>query len=601
MTATRAIAQLKAGTGGGIVLVDAAPPIPGTRFWAGLRHPPVRTALEAVLRVVLAGSTYDRVVVGTHVTRHVPSWKVSASTPVGTQPLLWLAKGELPRAPRSPAPAPGPFKSFDPARLETLQERVLRPELYRSKSCWVQLDALLQLMSEDRGGRTAWVVDGAWFVPPQAPTVIPELRQRIEEALKRPLRSDLVLLFPEGAGAGARLLAEEGLDHGGLRLELPPASPRSLVTLCPSAAPWSGVLAGEPAAAPPIKLLPECRFATGPVGPRRPSDPALVDLEFWSAIDLDGLERELREQVLGQDAVVGTLLTSLRSRRDSCRKALARGLAPQRCRDARFLPPIMGLFGAAGMGKTHIARIVCDALFGDKGHFEIIDMTDKELEGQTVGSSAKYQGGTSPTALMRYASRTGGLGVVFFDEINKASAPNGRSTLAEAWGKGLEIFQDRRFRPTNPALAPGDGFFYLANTVFLLAGNVCPPGQAVPESFRSLRDFGAPFSQRLGDRLWFAPLAEDQFDTTATAVLRLRALEIARLWYPQELSGLGKRLGQANVSEVLRQDLVSTFRARIEGETPSFRGMRKCAELLDEPIEQSLVRWLEAPNTELVL
>jgi hypothetical protein len=592
-----ALTTMKEGRGGAVLLVDAVPAKPGQQFWLGFRHEPVPTAFEAVLRGVLAGTTYDRVVVATHERRDLPPWKLSASTTIGTGPLVWTVEASAPAAAPA-APTPGVFTTFNPNTLETLQERVLRPELYRGKSPWMQLDALLRLMQDEPANqRVCWVVDGRWFVPPNAPEAGAQLRQRIESRLAQGRGLDLVLVFPEGAEEGNQLLSDAGLLASDLHLKLE----GERVALRPAEQPWRGLLEGAGQASL-LTLLRSARLSTRPVGPRRPRHTQYVDLEFWASSPVERLEQVLRAQVIGQDQVVADIVASFTRQRSQCRRALQRGIPPQRCTSPKYLPPVIGLFGAAGMGKSHISSLVAQALFGDPAHIEELDLTDKELGPMTVGSEVKYQGGENKTQLINYCERTGGLGIVVFDEIAGISTSTARPTLADAWSKGREILQHRRFRPTNPHFEPAGQFFHVKNTVFFLAGNISAPGEDVPSGFRCLDDLGPALAQRIGEKLWFNPLPEHHFEEAALACVRLQAAEIGSTEWtehaqlPQFLAAAANALVTGPAMAVV----LAEFKKRSASVPPSHRVMRESVGSFSERLQDIVDAWFAAPEQTLV-
>ena len=75
-------------------------------------------------------------------------------------------------------------------------------------------------------------------------------------------------------------------------------------------------------------------------------------------IDADDLARRIKARVIGQDDAVGAIAAQLRRR-----------IAAQR-KDKPLA--VFCLAGAAGVGKTHLAKVLAEEMYGDRGHLAFL-------------------------------------------------------------------------------------------------------------------------------------------------------------------------------------------------------------------------------------
>lgn len=128
-----------------------------------------------------------------------------------------------------------------------------------------------------------------------------------------------------------------------------------------------------------------------------------------TARSLLNLERRLRERVLGQDAAV---------------KAVARSVMTARAGLSVPDRPI-GVFlflGPTGVGKTELAKALCDQLFGDEKRlirFDMSEYAEAHAAAKLIGAPPGYVG-YEQEGLLISAVRTYPHCVVLFDEVEKA-------------------------------------------------------------------------------------------------------------------------------------------------------------------------------------
>jgi hypothetical protein len=597
------------GSGGARLLVLGEPD-DNNPYWAGLRLPPVATLLEAVLRCLLA-APYQRIVVlsGFGRQQQLPKeWQLGAGLFVGTEAAIWVARG----AAKEAAPAAKATDTWVLPLSELGQPTVLDQQrlLWRSGGSDFQermkrfgrLTADEVRQAHEGRGRTALLVDGGFFHPAPGEwralllpgQLSPANADAAERAVELPpaLTDSMVdfILFSEQTvdeqlvSKGGHLLGAlysrsggEAADDDALpRLDLG----RGFRTLHArrQRVPFpSGLLAV--AASPQdglYKVLRRARVELRPSVAVRPEHPDRVDLEFWANFDLGRLRLLFDEEVIGQAAAKLQILTVLEDLTKRCRSLWdSNPQAVKTAKDSRYLPPVIGLFGAAGMGKTTFCKVLSRGLFGDVNFYQQIDMGGKDLGGQTIGIAPSGAGYDSRSPLIQYAERTGGLGLVSIDEFTRAQLLN--QALADALGPLLQILQDRSFVPANPAFVPPAGQFPLTNTVFAFAGNVAPSAASCPPGFTSLDTLGPAFSTRVTLPIFFEGLQMADFAHATEVSLRIGAREHAADFAPEQV----ELAGAATVTEALREAMLNRFLQAVGDGPPSLRTLRQLVDRVD--------------------
>jgi ATP-dependent Clp protease ATP-binding subunit ClpC len=121
------------------------------------------------------------------------------------------------------------------------------------------------------------------------------------------------------------------------------------------------------------------------------------------------LEKELREQLVGQDFATEVVAKALRRSRADLKDP------------KRPIGSFMFL-GPTGVGKTHLAKILAERIFGDQDSLVQIDMSEymeKHAVSRMIGSPPGYVGYEEGGQLTE-AIRRKPYAVILFDEIEKA-------------------------------------------------------------------------------------------------------------------------------------------------------------------------------------
>jgi ATP-dependent Clp protease ATP-binding subunit ClpC len=124
---------------------------------------------------------------------------------------------------------------------------------------------------------------------------------------------------------------------------------------------------------------------------------------------LRGIASEISRRIIGQPEAVGKVAATFIQRRQ--------GLGS----DHRHLGSFL-FAGPSGVGKTELARVAADVLFGKRGSLLVIDLGEYNQSGSVnrlIGSPAGYVGSDKDGFLVDWL-HTNGVGVILFDEIDKA-------------------------------------------------------------------------------------------------------------------------------------------------------------------------------------
>lgn len=226
--------------------------------------------------------------------------------------------------------------------------------------------------------------------------------------------------------------------------------------------------------------------------------------------DLDNIENQLNSQVLGQDAVIETLVDMIAT------------LAADLSRGDRPLASLM-LIGPTGVGKTETAKALARLIYSDVARLVRIDMSElssPSAVGRLIGDA------THPEGVLTSAVRAQPFSLVLLDEFEKAH-PSVFDLLLQVLGEGR--LTDGRGRLAD-----------FRNSIVLMTSNLgvdsfrpVPLGLANTQSqqrYRShferhLRDFLRPeMFNRIDRILTYQPLAQE----TVRRIAKLRLDELRR-------------------------------------------------------------------------
>ena len=230
-----------------------------------------------------------------------------------------------------------------------------------------------------------------------------------------------------------------------------------------------------------------------------------------TAIDADELAAKLRAKVVGQDHVIDQVARTLR------RRFLAR-------RPNKPLA-VFCFAGPPGVGKTHLAKVLAETLYGEPRHLHFIDMSQNSPS-SLFGSPKGYMGSDS------YGQVTAALGavpnsVMLLDEFEKADAEVHKRFLT-AWNDGFvtEVSDGAKF-PT-------------AETIFILTTNAASRriGELARDHAGAPEDLDRMVKSTLADAQ-FAPEVLSRIDEVF-AFREMSGLDIARV-VALEIEGITKQ------------------------------------------------------------
>ena len=231
------------------------------------------------------------------------------------------------------------------------------------------------------------------------------------------------------------------------------------------------------------------------------------------------LEEQLRQRVVGQDEAVEAVADAVRASRA--------GLTHPDRPVGSFL-----FLGPTGVGKTELARVLAQALFGSRERLVRIDMSefqDKHTVSRLIGAPPGYVGHEEAGQLTEAVRRTP-YTVLLLDEIEKAHA-DVSNILLQVFDAGR--LTDSRGRTVN-----------FANTVIIMTSNLgaealltaTSTGRSVEEVREPLmasvrRHFRPEFLNRIDEIVLFRSLDRPQLRTITELLLeetrhRLRAQDI---------------------------------------------------------------------------
>jgi ATP-dependent Clp protease ATP-binding subunit ClpA len=159
-----------------------------------------------------------------------------------------------------------------------------------------------------------------------------------------------------------------------------------------------------------------------------------------TAIDAEELAAKLKARVIGQNEVIDRIAVQLRRRLAARRK------------DKPIA--VFCLAGAPDVGKTHLAKVLAETLYGDKNHLHFFDMGQAA---QPIGATSLFGSPKGYVGSQSYGALTAALrdvpdAVVLLDEFEKAH-PEVHKRFLTAWNDGFVTeASDGAKIPTNEAI-----------------------------------------------------------------------------------------------------------------------------------------------------
>ena len=273
---------------------------------------------------------------------------------------------------------------------------------------------------------------------------------------------------------------------------------------------------------------------------------------------LTNLDQKLRKRLVGQDEAVAKVVSAVKKSRA--------GLS-----DPNRPSAVMLFLGPSGVGKTELAKLLADTLFGSMNHLISFDMS-KYLEPHSVSrliGAAPGLVGSEEEGLLFRAVRNSPFSILLFDEIEKAHP--------QVYDIFLPIFEEGRMKDSHGRTIS------FRNCIIIMTSNVgagllCrgDTDENRQELMAELRKHFRPeFINRIDEIVPFHPLLFEDIRT------------ILRLY----IKGLAKRLKEKKIGVRVYQRAYEYLAQK--GYSPEFgaRELRRAVEqLVVNPVSDLLLR-----------
>jgi ATP-dependent Clp protease ATP-binding subunit ClpA len=289
-------------------------------------------------------------------------------------------------------------------------------------------------------------------------------------------------------------------------------------------------------------------------------------------IDAHDLARRVKARVIGQDAAVDAIAAQLRRR-----------IATQR-KDKPLA--VFCLAGAAGVGKTHLAKVLAQEMYGDRNHLHFFDMSQfgqahaaASLFGQARGYVGSQSYGTLTAALRDVPDA-----IVLLDEFEKAH-PEVHKRFLTAWNDGFvtEVSDGARVG-TSEAI-----FILTTNAASLRIGEIAAGDMDAEETGRLAK-------AALADAQ-FAPEVLSRIDEVFT-FRALQGLDIARV-VALEIEALAQQFGltiaDGGIDPNILLEAIETLSQRMHG------GVRDVSRAIERQVTDGLIDARAAGATSIRL
>ena len=281
-----------------------------------------------------------------------------------------------------------------------------------------------------------------------------------------------------------------------------------------------------------------------------------------AVIDAEEFAARLKERVIGQDEVIDHIARTLRRRIAARRpnKPLA----------------VFCFAGAPGVGKTHLAKVMAEALYRSKNHLHFVDMSTagQGHAGQSLFGSPKGYIGSNSYGIVNAMLRDIPNAIMLLDEFEKAHSDVHKRFLT-AWNDGF-------------VTEVSDGAKIATNeTIFILTTNAAARrlGEMGREHKGTQEELDRMAKSTLGDA-GFAPEVLSRIDNVFV-FREMRGLDIARI-VALEIEGQTKQYGLTIADGGIDPQILLASIDKVT-ETGAKGGVREIARAIEDQIADGLV------------